>query len=85
MEGRRTDPALLILIVAVVRYIEAKNAPVNPFVKGFGITEKEHAAFEDLVLALEDCSMYLPEVEEMLDAFDESTSKEESQTLEESL
>ena len=82
-----TDPRLLILIYAALTLVEAKNRPTNPFVKGFGITQKEQEAYQFLVSCLKDCSEYFAEVDEMIDALQldiqgnlENTNPEESQT-----
>jgi hypothetical protein len=77
-----TDPRILMLIYAVSNYLEAKKEPVNPFVKGFGISERVAEADNLLQVCMNDCAEYFPEVNEMLEALrlDENTNLEESQT-----
>ena len=68
MEERGTDARILMLIYSVLNYFEAKKEPVNPFVKGFGVTEKVHETELFMNSCLTECAEYFPEVLEMLDA-----------------
>lgn len=82
-----TDPRLLMLIYAALNYLDAKKTPVNPFVKGFGVSKAVEEAEGFLKICTDDCSDYFPEVKATLDALqvissemDENTNPEESQT-----
>lgn len=52
---------------AVMTYINAQDEPKNPFVKGFGTAMNGPQAYEYLVEALEECEIYFPEMEQMIE------------------
>jgi hypothetical protein len=82
MEERNTDPRILMLILSVLNYIEAKNEPTNPFVKGFGVTENTKEAYEDLLESVADCQEYFPEIDEMVAAYAEQAMENETELSE---
>jgi hypothetical protein len=66
MDGQRTDPRLLKLILAVMGYVNVETQPKNPFVRGMGNLQNSRQAYDYLVKAVNECEDYFPEVEEFL-------------------
>lgn len=77
----RTDPRILKLLFAVMAYVDSNKQAANPFVKGFSRVEQDKdLAYKDMVFALEGCSDYYPEVEQMLEEIlSEISSKDQSE------
>jgi hypothetical protein len=83
MEERRTNPNLLMLIIAVGDYIRARQESVNPLVKGFGQTESSQEAYDFMVECFEECAEFFPETHEFyneIQALIDNSPPEESGT-----
>jgi hypothetical protein len=76
--GINTDPRILTLLFAVMAYFDAKKTPVNPFVKGYGVSKEVEEADTFLAECLAECSDYFDEVKEMVEIL-QNTEVEESQ------
>jgi hypothetical protein len=67
MDDRNTDPRFLILLLASLNYIQAKDKPKNPFVKSFGVSASSDEAYAAFLDAVKDCEDFFPELDEMIE------------------